>query len=75
MTDDAARDLLAAIDELRGELRRLKRDGIVVRLSDPERDEIARRVFDLLDQRLAPADTAADDAPRQTGRRRLGKFA
>lgn len=75
MTDDQAAALLEAIDELRSELARIRRQGLVARLSDAEREEIADRVFERVDERLAPADSAdLDDAParrRTSGRKFL----
>lgn len=72
VSQETALDLLEAMNELRSELRRLKRDGIVARLSDAEREDIARRVYERVDTRLAPADARAlDDAPR--ARRKFGK--
>jgi hypothetical protein len=63
MTDDQAAELLEAIDELRAELRRIRRDGLVARLSQAERDEIAAQVFERVDERLAPAETRQGDEP------------
>jgi hypothetical protein len=64
LTEETARELLDALEENRTELRRIRREGLVARLSDGERDEIARQVFELVDERLAPADERdADDAP------------
>jgi hypothetical protein len=73
MTDHQA-DLREAIDELLAELRRLRRGGLVARLSGAEREEIADRVFERVDERLAPAEAgaASDDEPpgRGSGSRR-----
>jgi hypothetical protein len=67
MDDTLARELLA-------ELRRLRRDGIVARLSEAEREEIALRVFERVDERLAPADAeqVQDEPPR--ARKSASKF-
>ena len=77
MDDELARDLLEALNELRGELRRIRRDGLVARLSEAEREEIAGRVYERVDERLAPAELAADDAPARRGKpkRYFGKSA
>jgi hypothetical protein len=68
LTEETAHDLLEALAELRSELRRIRRDGLVARLSEAEREEIADRVFERVDERLAPAEIADDDAPTRRGR-------
>lgn len=76
LTEETVRELLDALEETRAELRRIARQGLVAHLTDGERDEIARQVFELVDERLAPADSRdADDAPgrRQDGRGRYFK--
>lgn len=76
LTEETARELLEALEENRAELRRIRRQGIVARLSDGEREEIANQVFERVDERLAPADELdVDDAPgrRQDGRGRYFK--
>lgn len=72
LTEDTGRALLEALEEIRGELRQLRRTGVVARLSEAEREEVAERVFERVDARLAPAETrgSADDAPRERGKRR-----
>lgn len=68
MTDDQAAELVEAMDELRAELRRIRRDGLVARLSEAERDEIARQVFERVDERLAPVDDRnGDETPGRQG--------
>jgi hypothetical protein len=65
LTEETGNALLEALGELRAELRRIRRGGLVARLSDAERDEIARQVYERIDERLAPAaDRDLDDAPR-----------
>jgi len=66
-------DVLAEVKKLRGELRAVKANGIVARLSPAERHEVAVEVFEMVDERLAPPDVKrVDEAPR--GRRHRGKF-
>lgn len=68
LTEETAGDLLEALGELRAELRKIRRDGLVARLSEAEREEISRRVFERVDERLAPADVrGGDDAPGRGG--------
>lgn len=75
LTEETGRDLLAALEELRGELRRIRREGLVARLSEAEREEIAGRVYERVDERLAPADADdVDDAPRPGHRRPAGRY-
>lgn len=75
---DLLEDVLARCEELRVELRRLRTGDLVARLSDREREEIAQRVFELVDAQLLPDDDAGkptrDPAPRRRPPRRRGLF-
>jgi hypothetical protein len=66
-------DVLDAASELRAELHRLRTGNLVARLSEADREEIAQRVHERIDERLAPHDDPDHDgAPtrRQRGRSR-----
>lgn len=56
--------LLEAVETLTREVGRLRRGELVVRLSDLERDELAQRVIDRLDERSLPLAEPADAPPR-----------
>jgi len=63
--DDRAllEDVIDTVEELRRELRRLRTGELVARLSEADREEIARRVYERVDERLAPRELAQDEAP------------
>lgn len=74
MTDAQLEQLYYAVTELRDELRKARAEGLVVRLPDAQLDEIAYRVLERVDERLATVETPADPAPaRQPSRRLLGR--
>lgn len=74
LTQETALDLLEALNDLRQELRAVRREGLVARLSETERELIAARVFERVDERLAPAESdQLDEHPRHRDTRRFGR--
>lgn len=64
MTSGELDQLAAAI------VRRLKREGLVVRLAEEQVDEISYRVLERIDERLAPREVRAETAPRRSPAKR-----
>ena len=65
-------DVLDLGTELRKELRLLRTGELVARLSEADREDITNRVFEKVDERLAPLD---DDEPEGAPRpRRQGRY-
>lgn len=63
MTDAQLEQLYQAVEELRDELRRSRSEGLVVRLPDGQIEEIAYRVLERVDERLANPEPTTDTAP------------
>lgn len=73
MTDQERQleNLNLRVGELLTELRTVRREGIPARLTPAQLDEIAYRILEHLDDRLAPRNEATRDlVPRRRRRRR-----
>jgi hypothetical protein len=57
--------------ELLTELRRARRGELTVRIPDHQLDEIAHRVLERVDERLAPREIPTDPAPATRRKRGL----
>jgi hypothetical protein len=72
MSDRLENLLEDAIESTRAltiEIRKLRTGDLVARLSEADREEIAARVHERIDERLAPLeDDDAEGAPRGRGR-------
>lgn len=65
--------LLKEVLGLRDELRLARTNGLVVRLPDAQVEDIAYRVLERIDERLASQPPPPDSAPQQRQKRRLGR--
>lgn len=67
--EDLLEDVLESNKQLLQELRKLRTGDLVARLSEADREEIAARVHERVDERLAPLDDdEAEGAPARRGR-------
>ena len=67
--EDLLEDVLESNKQLLEEIRKLRTGELVARLSEADREEIAHRVHERIDERLAPLDNDdAEGAPRPRGR-------
>jgi hypothetical protein len=78
VTDDELEQRLTELHVLAGELlaelRRARRGELTVTIPDSQVDEIAHRVLERIDERLAPREIATDPAPTPATSRKRGLF-